>query len=185
VRERHPVDLIFIYGPPGVGKLTVANHLAKLTGCKLFHNHVSIDCVLPVFDFGTEPFWKLVHEIRCQVLAEAAIQGTDLILTNVYYHPEDDERVTRYFRAVELNGGHVRPVQLRCEPPIIEARVEAAGRAEMGKIATVAGLRRLFEEHDLLKPVPGRESLTIDNTHLDPAEVAARIVAHYKLRRQS
>ena len=50
------MNLVFIYGPPGVGKLTVAKELAGLTGYKLFHNHLSIDWVLPVFDFGSDPF---------------------------------------------------------------------------------------------------------------------------------
>lgn len=32
--------LIFIYGLPATGKLTVAQELAKRTGYKLFHNHL-------------------------------------------------------------------------------------------------------------------------------------------------
>jgi tRNA uridine 5-carbamoylmethylation protein Kti12 len=61
------VKLIFIYGPPAVGKLTVASELAKLTGFKLFDNHVSIDFVKSVFDYGTRRYWKLIENIvyRC------------------------------------------------------------------------------------------------------------------------
>ena len=47
------MKLVFIYGPPAVGKLTVATELVKLTGFKLFDNHVSIDFVKSVFEFGT------------------------------------------------------------------------------------------------------------------------------------
>jgi len=35
------MKLVFIYGPPAVGKLTVANALAKVTGFKVFHNHLT------------------------------------------------------------------------------------------------------------------------------------------------
>ena len=34
------MKLVFIYGPPAVGKLTVAKELAALTGFKVFHNQV-------------------------------------------------------------------------------------------------------------------------------------------------
>jgi broad-specificity NMP kinase len=45
--------LIFLYGLPGVGKLTVARELAEFTGFKVFHNHLTVDLVGSVFDFGT------------------------------------------------------------------------------------------------------------------------------------
>jgi len=41
---------------PASGKLTVATELAKLTRFKLFHNHVSIQFVKSIFEFGTKPF---------------------------------------------------------------------------------------------------------------------------------
>ena len=43
------MNLIFIYGPPAAGKLTVATEIAALTGYKVFHNHLSIDCIEPIF----------------------------------------------------------------------------------------------------------------------------------------
>ena len=36
------MKLLFIHGSPAVGKLTVANEIAKLTGFKVFHNHLSL-----------------------------------------------------------------------------------------------------------------------------------------------
>src|SRR5207249_6103945 len=55
--------LVFIYGPPASGKLTVATELAKLTGFKLFHNHVSIQFVQSIFEFGTKTFWASHRQI--------------------------------------------------------------------------------------------------------------------------
>jgi hypothetical protein len=37
--------LLYTYGPPASGKLTVATALAELTGFSLFHNHLSVDAV--------------------------------------------------------------------------------------------------------------------------------------------
>ena len=64
------MKLVFIYGPPGVGKLTVAKELSNLTGFKLFHNHVSIDFASSVFDFGTAAFWHVVRQARHEVLSK-------------------------------------------------------------------------------------------------------------------
>ncbi len=41
--------LVFIYGPPGVGKLTVATALATLTGYRLCHNHLTVNLVTALF----------------------------------------------------------------------------------------------------------------------------------------
>ena len=45
--------LVVIVGPPAVGKMAVGTELSALTGLPLFHNHLSIEAVLPVFDFGS------------------------------------------------------------------------------------------------------------------------------------
>jgi hypothetical protein len=41
--------LVFIYGIPATGKLTVAQELAKRTGYSLFHNHLVVDLLLSLF----------------------------------------------------------------------------------------------------------------------------------------
>lgn len=48
--------VIILYGPPGVGKLTVGQALAKKTDLKLFHVHLLADLVSSLFDTGTKNF---------------------------------------------------------------------------------------------------------------------------------
>lgn len=48
--------LLILFGPPAVGKMTVGKELSALTGMKLFHNHMTIELVLPFFEFGTPPY---------------------------------------------------------------------------------------------------------------------------------
>ncbi len=50
------MKLVIIFGPPAVGKMTVGYELAKLTGLKVFHNHMTIEIALNFFDFGQPEF---------------------------------------------------------------------------------------------------------------------------------
>jgi hypothetical protein len=51
--ERAPT-LTYLYGPPAVGKLTVATPLAEVTGHRLFHNHLSVNAVRPIFELALD-----------------------------------------------------------------------------------------------------------------------------------
>lgn len=177
------MDLVYLYGPPAVGKLTVATEIAARTGYRLFHNHLSIDCVLPVFEFGTDPFWRQVHAIREGMMAEAAREGRNLVFTTVYEYPTSDPQTARRLEAVESNGGRVCLVQLTCPETLLAERVVSPHRVAMRKVATVELLRRALDGHDVATPIPGRASLEIDTSVLNPTESADRIIDHYRLTR--
>jgi len=176
------MNLVFIYGPPGAGKLTVAQELARETGYKVFHNHVSIDCAEAVFDFGTKPFGSVIGKIRLAVFEEAAREGVSLVFTFVYACPEDTSFVERVREVVERLGGRVCLVHLVCDKNTLERRMPHPERKAMGKMASLDTLREVSARYDIFSPVPGRESLEIDNTDLPPAEAARRIVEHFHLR---
>jgi len=53
------MKLVFIYGLPAVGKLTVAKKLSKITGFPIFHNHLVIEMISPIFSFGSPGFIEL------------------------------------------------------------------------------------------------------------------------------
>ena len=175
------MNLVFIYGPPGVGKLSVARSLARAAGYRLFDNHVSIRCAESVFDFGTKPFWKIVGGVRDMVFEEAAANGVSLVFTFVYAHPQDAPHVERMCGYFEAQGGRALLVRLFCEREELERRVTRPGRAEAGKLASLDTLREVMSRHDLFSPVPGRESFEVDNTGLAPDEVARLVIDHYHL----
>lgn len=178
------MKLVFIYGSPAVGKLTVANEIARRTDFKVFHNHLSIDCIEPVFEFGSPSFGKLIDLIRVETVREAARVGQNLIYTFCYAKDLDDAHVEKITRAVEENGGEICFALLKADRETLNRRVVEESRRRMGKAKTVEMMDLFHETYDLLSPVPDRESLIIDNTHLSAAAVAEAIIAHFNLQQQ-
>src|SRR5437867_7762664 len=156
--------LVFIYGPPASGKLTVATELAKLTGFKLFHNHVSIQFVQSIFEFGTRTFWRLTGKYRLEMIEEAAKEGVDTIFTFVYSKGEDDHFVRQVLRRVRVHNGQVCLVRLYCDRKELVKRVKAGQRRRTGKVATEKMLNDMFRRHNLDSEIPFRKSLSVDTT---------------------
>ncbi len=61
------MKLVIIVGPHAVGKLTVGQELAKITGLKLFHNHMTIDVVSNLFDFDPKERVRLTNLFRKEI----------------------------------------------------------------------------------------------------------------------
>lgn len=176
------MKLILLYGSPAVGKLTVANEIALKTDFKVFHNHLTIDAVEPIFAFGSAPFWKLVHLFRIETVAEAARAGQNLIYTFCYAKDSDDEHVRLITKTVEENGGEISFVLLVAEKTEIEKRVLCESRKRYGKAKDTKMLREIWDRYDLFSPVPDRESLIVNNTNLSAELTAVKIIEHYDLR---
>ena len=176
------MKVLFLYGAPGVGKLTVAHEIANQTDFKVFHNHLSIDCIVPIFEFGSKPFQKLVELIRNETLAEAARQNVNVIFTFCYAKDLDDDYVKKTVEIVESNGGQVCFALLTCESSELEKRISEESRQKFGKVKTVKTLNELLEKYDLFSPVNNFESLQINNTNLNPSETANQIINHFSLQ---
>ena len=83
VRLSDRVKLVFLYGPPAVGKYTIGVELAAQTGFRLFHNHLTVSLVSAVFERDSDVWLRMLRSVRRDVLTEAARNGVDLIMTGV------------------------------------------------------------------------------------------------------
>lgn len=168
--------LIFLYGLPATGKLTVAQQLSQLTGYRLFHNHLVVDLLLSTFPFGSAPFIELREQIWLSVFDHAC--RTDLPGLIFTFNPERTVRpdfIEHTLQVFSVSGGKVNFVELTCPLDELNRRIDSPSRLHYRKLSSLA----LFEQlqaagafDTFLMPQP---SLTIDTSLNDPLEAATRI----------
>ena len=169
------MQLVFLYGPPAAGKLTVARELAALTGFALFHNHLVVDAVGAVFPFGSAAFCRLREQWWLGAFDEAARAPRSLIFT---FAPEPTVAADFPARAralVDAAGGRVMFVRLDVTAAVQEQRLVGEDRAAHGKLRSLEMLRSLapaLEEALAAMPEP---ALALATDELAPAESARRI----------
>lgn len=173
--------LIFLHGLPGVGKLTVARELARLTGYRVFHNHLAVDLVESVFEFGSGPFVELREKVWLAVFAEAVKAEVDgLIFTFAFDRTVRGGFVGDVRRVVEGGGGDVLFVELRCSAEELERRIEHPSRQGYGKLKSVERFRELSEAGAFVDPGIPAERLVLDTTELSAADTASLIASRLR-----
>jgi shikimate kinase len=179
------MNLIFLYGPPATGKLTVANELVKLTGYKLFHNHLTQDLVNDIYPEFNSLRFELVHRLRLDTFEYAAKNNTDLIFTFVYADMDDDKNfVKKTVETVEKSGGQVLFVQLTAPVEELMSRVGHESRQKFQKIKNPDKLREVLGRVDLNTKVDYENVLKIDTSKNSPIESANLIVNYFGLVNQ-
>jgi chloramphenicol 3-O-phosphotransferase len=172
--KRSPAWLIFLHGPPGAGKLTVGRSLQSLTGYPLFHNHLVVDLLEAVFEFGSQPFVALRERIWLDVFREAARMRRSLIFTFAPERTVDPGFPATAESIVESQGGRVLFVAVRCAESVLERRLSDPSRSRFGKLDSPQRYRELRDSGAFEFP-PLRVDLELDTDSLAPERAAALI----------
>ncbi|WP_316571743.1 AAA family ATPase [Neobacillus sp. YIM B06451] len=112
------MKFVLIIGPQAVGKMTVGYELSKLSGLKLFHNHMTIDLVNQFFDYSTPEGKRLVSLFRQEIFEEVSKSNLDgLIFTYVWAFnlQADWDYVDRICSLFESRGATVYIVELEAD----------------------------------------------------------------------
>ena len=171
--------------------MTVGLELSAITGIPLFHNHLSIEAVLPVFDFGTPPFNRLVAQFRDSMFVEAAqsdLAGLIYTMVWAFDHASDLRFVEKQKDVFEAEGGRAVFVELAAdlETRLSRNATEPRVSSKPSKRDIEASRRRVIENDqayqlDSRGEFPFADYLRIDNTNLEPRAAAAQIAAHFGL----
>jgi tRNA uridine 5-carbamoylmethylation protein Kti12 len=170
------MKLIFIYGPPAVGKLTVAKELSRKTGYKIFHNHHTLDLAESIFTWGSEEFWKLVRKLRLDVIeAIAESEKGGVIFTFVYNGSHEEKKFIDHLESVvKKQNGVVYYVNLVAQKNVLKSRVKNSSRRKFSKISSVATLEKALKKISE-KGLKKKKHLLIDNTKLSISKTARLI----------
>jgi hypothetical protein len=107
MESAEPPLVLFVVGPPAVGKMSVAQAVAERTGLRVFHNHLSIELALRYFEYGTPAFHRISGSIRRQVVEEVAasdLPGLAFTYVWAFNLPEDQKTVEEYARPFRERG---------------------------------------------------------------------------------
>jgi len=170
------LKLIFIYGLPATGKLTVAQELSAMTGYKLFHNHLAVDLLLSVFDFGSAPFVELREQIWLSVLEQACRNDLPgLIFTFAPEATVHPDFIDRAVATIANNKGEAIFIELVCPLAELKQRLGSPSRLQFGKLTSTSLFEQLAASgrFDSL-PMP-EPRLSIDTSLCSPRQGAARI----------
>jgi adenylate kinase len=176
------VTLIFLHGLPGVGKLTVALELAKLTNFKVFHNHLALDLVESLFEFGSQPFIELREKVWLAAFSQAvAANLSGLIFTFAFDRTVSSGFIEDTREVIESGDGKILFVELRCSTEELERRIEDSSRQRFGKLNSVGRFHELKDAGAFVEPGIPIERLIVDTTELSAVDAARLVVGELGL----
>lgn len=167
--------MLFIYGAPASGKLTVGAEVAKRTGFALFHNHLIMDALLAVFRFGSPEFVSLRERFWIDTIAAAASSGNSLIFTFCPEPTVDPQLPMRLKSAVEDAGGKLVFIRLTVSEREQERRLVDPSRTG-GKLRRVKVLRSVRSDFEAALEQMPPPRLSIDTDVTSAADAADQIV---------
>ena len=182
------MKLVLIVGDSAVGKMTVGQELMKLTHLRLFHNHMTIEPVLEIFnDFNIDVILKLRYLIF-EEFAKTSNEG--MIYTCMWdYDAQEDwdimnkildifAQVNAEIYCVELTA----PLEVRLQRNATENRLKhkASKRdieASNARLINYAKHRFISRDGE----VPIQNFIRIDNSDLEASAVAQMIKEKFDL----
>ena len=183
------MKLVLIVGDAAVGKMTVGQELMKITGLRLFHNHMTIEPVLEIFnDFNVDAIMKMRYVIFDEFVKT---NNYGMIYTCMWAYDEESDweymntilskfkEVNADIYCVELTA----PLEVRLERNVTENRLKH--KASKNDIqASTERLIKHTKEHRFVSfdgEVPIKNFIRIDNSKLEAKEVAKIIKNKFEL----
>lgn len=183
------MKLVLIVGDGAVGKMTVGQELMKITDLRLFHNHMTIEPVLEIFnDFNIDVILKMRYLIFEEFVKT---NNYGMIYTCMWaYDSKEDwqvmEKIINIFKKVNAELYCVEltaPIDIRLKRNVTENRL----KNKASKKDIEASNERLIshtKEHRFVSydgELPFDNFIRIDNSNITANEVALLIKEKFNL----
>lgn len=179
------MKFIMIFGPQAVGKMTVGQELAKRTGLKLFHNHMTIELLEPLFGFSPE-LWNLSTLFRKEIfktMAESKMEGLIFTYVWAFDQQEDWDFVDQTCEIFESQGAEIYFVELEADLYVRLERNKDPHRLEHKPTKRNFAWSENELKESMVKyrlnshkgEIKKENYIKINNTNLNATEVAALI----------
>ena len=186
------MKLVIILGPHAVGKMTVGQELQKITGLKLFHNHMTIELVNNFFSPGSEEGKRLIKLFRQEIfeaVAKSDLPGMIFTFMFGFDIPSEYEYIDSVKALFESNGAEVCFVELRADFDVRIERNKTENRLlNKPTKRNIEWSEKLFRSTEAKYRLntyedeyPYENYFKLDNTNLSPQEAAQIIKDHFGL----
>ena len=183
------MKLLFMIGDAAVGKMTVGQELMKLTGLRLFHNHMMIEPVLEIFGQWRPDVTQRLRQVIFEEFAKTDSYG--MIFTFMWaFDMKSDwdyvEWVKGIFGLPDEDVYYVEliaPQEVRLQRNVTENRLKHKASKRDVEASNARLLRDDASWRCVSRPgeIPFPNYLRLENTEIPAAEAARIIKAHFNL----
>jgi len=183
------MKLVFLIGNGAVGKMTVGQELMKITDLRLFHNHMTIEPVIEVFGYYNGTVVTKMREAIFEEFAKSDNYGMIFTFMWAFDQQEDWDYVNHVTDIFREQGAEIYYVELVAPQEVRLKRNETENRLnnKASKRNLEFSRNNIFKHDEMYRlesydgEIPFENYIKIDNTNLEPEEVARMIQERFSL----
>lgn len=181
------MKLLIIFGAGAVGKMTVGQHLARLTPLRLYHGHMDIEPVIEIFGYRHSPAVTRIREVIFEELAQTDLYGMIFTFMWALDRAGDWEYIDRLVDIFRSRGADIYYAEL-----VASQEIRLQRNATENRLRNKASKRDLQVSNDRLRgedanyrlesldgEMPFENYMKIDNSSLEPEEAAKIIIERF------
>ncbi|MCL2508637.1 MAG: AAA family ATPase [Oscillospiraceae bacterium] len=183
------MKLLFLIGDSAVGKMTVGQELMKLTGLRLFHNHMTIEPVLEIFGHFSGQTVQRLREVIFEDFAASGLYGMIFTYMWAFDQQSDWDYVAHVSDIFKSHGADIYYAELVASQEIRLFRNSTENRLRhkpSKRDIEISNLRLRMDDEkyrceSLDGEIPFENYIKIDNSNLPPEETSRMIKDRFDL----